>query len=138
MFVQNVYGAPGKIWVSSLLLIGSDAALGVLLIPQFGYRGAIITAIASYALYLVYFVARFAQIRRMVPINTAIRTACAVAIVVLVHLVLAPWLPGGGLVQMAVCLAVYVGSMVAMREVTSADIVFGKSVWRHAVSFAVR
>ncbi len=138
MFVQNVYGAPGKIWVSSLLLVGSDAILGLLLIPRFGYRGAVITAVVSYAVYLLYFVVRFPQIRQMMPLGTIAKAAGALMVLGVVYGALSWVVPGLVVVQMGACVATYAGWMLITREVSSRDVALGRRVWQQIVSSVAR
>lgn len=105
-FLSSVYVVSKRSGLSfwtSLLGAGSNVILNLLLIPRIGVQGA---ALATFASYVLVFLARAVSVRRLLPFSLAAPT---VALDVLLLAVQAMWLtmrlPGWRLAQ-AVCLTV--------------------------------
>lgn len=86
MFMLNVYALVKENLIISSVLAASTAILDILLIPFYGYKGAVISAATGYILFTAgsLFVAK---IRHMIPIRTIINTAgCLTTLIAIFYL----------------------------------------------------
>ena len=81
MFVVNVFGKTKRSLVVSTISMIINIFLNILLIPQFGFRGAIIAGIIAYLIYWIISIYAFPQIRELIPYGITLKTFAIFSVV---------------------------------------------------------
>ncbi|MBM3254561.1 MAG: hypothetical protein FJZ16_09930 [Candidatus Omnitrophica bacterium] len=74
MFAMNVYALTKRVAFTGILLAFSTIILNILLVPRYGYMGAILGNIIAYIIYWIGYLWLIVPLRRIVPLGVVLKT----------------------------------------------------------------
>ena len=134
MFLVNVFGDTKQILRISLVVVSVNVMMNLVLIPKYGYYGAVTASLAAFILSWGYILIFIKKIRGMIPFSAIFKSVLSLSLVVILNLLFYRLKILNLYLSCALSLVFYIGLLKILNEIKPSDLLLTKKIAEAIIS----